>query len=141
MVALVESVLAVSDRSDKALSRIGDLTRGAGVDLSAALGRLQARLDAFDALGIDAGALRFDASFGRNIDYYDGFVFELSARDATGGELRLGGGGRYDRLFGALGRPDEFSAVGAALRPEAIALALNLDAVGGGSGAGKELAR
>jgi ATP phosphoribosyltransferase regulatory subunit len=141
MVTLVESVLAVRDRSDAALARIGDLARAAGVDLSPALERLQARLDAFAALGIDAGALRFDASFGRNIDYYDGFVFELSAPDATGGELRLGGGGRYDRLFEALGRPGAFSAVGAALRPEAIASALNLDAVGGGTEGARELAR
>ncbi len=144
IVTLVEAVLAVQDRSDKALATLADLFSGAGVDLSAPLDRLKARLDALGAKGVDADALSFDANFGRNIDYYDGFVFELTATDPSGGELRLGGGGRYDRLFAALGRPNEFSAVGAALRPEAIAAAIAAQQspeTPGGAGAAKELAR
>jgi len=75
-------------------------------------------MDAFDqrlnfmaARGVDMGAVRFAASFARNLDYYTGFVFEAGAPDA---EPAIGGG-RYDRLLATLGAKTDIPAVGAAI--------------------------
>ena len=54
---------------------------------------------------------RFSTSFGRRIDYYSGFVFEVHdpARPDIG---PLVGGGRYDRLLRRLGAERDVPAVG-----------------------------
>ena len=46
--------------------------------------------------------VRFTAHFGRNMEYYTGFVFELWSRDAEG-PVQVAGGGRYDTLMEMLG--------------------------------------
>jgi ATP phosphoribosyltransferase regulatory subunit len=66
------------------------------------------------ARGIDVSQIRFATAFGRNLDYYTGFVFE--ARDpnrAAAGVIV--GGGRYDQLLRSLGAAAEVPAVGAAI--------------------------
>ncbi|MEM9096874.1 MAG: ATP phosphoribosyltransferase regulatory subunit, partial [Pseudomonadota bacterium] len=56
---------------------------------------------------------------------YDGFVFEMAApsHEPGAGEVKLGGGGRYDHLFKALRASAPIPSVGAALRPEAMVAA------------------
>jgi ATP phosphoribosyltransferase regulatory subunit len=76
------------------------------------------RLAAFSAVGLDVAAIAFDAAFGRNLEYYSGFVFEV----ITPGRPDLpplAGGGRYDAMTGRLGAPGTVPAVGAMIRPEA----------------------
>lgn len=132
--SLIEAVLAVKGSSAPALARLRDLARAAQIELAPALDQLEARLDALSAAGVDIYTLPFDAAFGRNLEYYDGFVFEMS--DPTGAAGRLAGGGRYDRLFRELGAPDSAAdGVGVALWPEAIVAAAGEGALGGGSGA------
>ena len=58
----------------------------------------------------------FDANFGRNLEYYDGFVFEMTTE--TGAQLATGG--RYDALTRALGLGAATAAVGAVIRPAAV---------------------
>lgn len=73
------------------------------------------------ASGLDLRTARFDANLGRELSYYDGFVFECHAADGT----VLGGGGRYDGLLSALsGGALHSGAVGAMLRPDRIAAML-----------------
>ena len=116
--ALIEAVLAVEGPSGAALDRLGELAAGAGIDLSSALGAFEARLDALAHHGVDAGALPFRAAFGRNLEYYSGFVFELQA--AGRDDLPpLAGGGRYDAMTRRLGAGAAVPAVGAMIRPEA----------------------
>lgn len=87
--------------------------------LEAAIAALEARIAALEARGVATGGFRYDADFGRNLDYYDGFVFEMQSRRADGGVDKLGGGGRYDGLCRALAPDAPFGGVGVALRPEA----------------------
>lgn len=54
-----------------------------------------------DALVGEPGWLRFDLSIVRGLAYYTGIVFELF--DAQGKFRAVAGGGRYDRLLGAIG--------------------------------------
>ncbi len=68
-------------------------------------------LDALKAAGIDLAPMTFSAEFGRRLDYYTGFVFEIhdSKRPGAG---QIIGGGRYDRLLDLLGADGSVPAVG-----------------------------
>lgn len=112
---LIEAVLAVSGPAPEALEALRQL---AGAALAPALDRFEARLEALQAAGIDTARLPFDADFGRKLEYYDGFVFEITAADRD--DLPpLAGGGRYDAMTLRLGASAPVPAVGAMLRPEA----------------------
>ncbi len=118
-VALLEAVLAVEAPSGEALARYRDLAAEMP-GLAPAVDRFAARLDALDAAGLDAGALPFQASFGRTaLEYYDGFVFGAVAPGRA--DLpAIANGGRYDALTRVLGRGRSIPAVGAIIRPEAL---------------------
>lgn len=113
--AMIEAVLAVKGRSDEALAALRAMSLA---PMATALDRMEARLDALTARGVDAGALPFDAAFGRGLEYYDGFVFEFRSRRP--GLPPLGGGGRYDALTAILGGGKGAPAVGGIVRPEAM---------------------
>ena len=66
------------------------------------LAAMEARLAALAALGVDPARVSFAAHFGRNMEYYTGFVFELWSRDREG-PVQVAGGGRYDTLLETLG--------------------------------------
>ena len=76
-------------------------------------------MEALSQQGIDPNNLMFDANFGRNLEYYDGFVFEMRVQ---GGEAHppLAGGGRYDALTVRLGAESPVPAIGGIIRPEAV---------------------
>ena len=64
--------------------------------------------------------IRFSTAFGRSLDYYTGFVFELHDRAATpNGPLVAGG--RYDELLTRLGAKSPIPAVGFAVWIERVA--------------------
>ena len=88
--------------------------------LTGAIDGLAARIDALRERNVALETLRYDADFGRNLEYYDGFVFEMQHRLPDGGVEKLGGGGRYDKLFKRLSPQPPITGVGAALRPEAV---------------------
>jgi ATP phosphoribosyltransferase regulatory subunit len=66
------------------------------------------------ARGLDLSTLVFSANFGRNLDYYTGFVFEAHRPDGEAGRPVIGGG-RYDGLLRRLGASQDIPAVGAAI--------------------------
>ena len=82
-----------------------------GLDLAPALAGFTARLDALETAGVDVANLEFSADFGRRLDYYTGFVFEIhSASRKDAGQIV--GGGRYDRLLALLGAETHIPATG-----------------------------
>jgi ATP phosphoribosyltransferase regulatory subunit len=88
--------------------------------LDPAVARLERRLAALAARGIDLAALRFDASHGRTtMEYYDGFVFAFTAADPA--LPPVASGGRYDALTRVLGGGREIPAVGGVIRPGLLA--------------------
>lgn len=116
---LIEQALTVRGPSGAALGRLRALMAEAGADLTATLDRFEARLDALNRAGIDAEEIPFDAAFGRSLEYYDGFVFEVQATGRP--DLPpLAGGGRYDAMTGRLGATAPIPAVGGMIRPEAV---------------------
>ncbi|AZO22432.1 ATP phosphoribosyltransferase regulatory subunit [Mesorhizobium sp. M1E.F.Ca.ET.045.02.1.1] len=81
----------------------------AGLSLGAALENFAARASAIEAHGLPVEKIRYDAAFGRPLDYYTGLVFEIAAAD---GDRPLVGGGRYDRLLTLLGAKKPIPGVG-----------------------------
>ena len=70
----------------------------------------------------DIGNLRFATAFGRGVDYYTGFEFEL--HHGGGGSEPLVGGGRYDGLLSQLGANEPIAAVGFSIWVDALARAV-----------------
>ena len=112
--AVLERFLAVSGDPDKASATLRALARDARLDLTAALDAFDARLGFIAARGLDVASLAFATNFGRNLDYYTGFVFEAHRPDGEPGRPVVGGG-RYDGLLRRLGAAGDIPAVGAAI--------------------------
>ena len=111
---VIERFLAVSGDPDAASAKLRALAHDAQLDLAAALDVFDARLGFIAARGLDVSKLTFGASFGRNLDYYTGFVFEARDPDAPDAQPVIGGG-RYDGLLRRLGASQDIPAVGAAI--------------------------
>lgn len=112
-------LLAVKGPAPRALEQIRALMNAAGIALKAPLAAMERRLKALGALGLAPEAISFEARFGRNMEYYTGFVFELWSRDAEG-PVQVAGGGRYDGLLEALGAGRSIPAIGCAIRTERV---------------------
>lgn len=115
---IITAFLAISGTPDQALAQLRKLTGAANLDLTAALEALESRIDFMVARGIDISKIRFSTSFGRGLDYYTGFEFELH-RQGNGVEP-LCAGGRYDGLLGQLGAAEPIPAVGFSIWIEAL---------------------
>lgn len=89
----------------------------------AAVQRYHRRIEAMRGEGLDPEAFFFAAPFGRNLEYYTGFVFQIEA-DAALGPLQVAGGGRYDDLLSDIGSPVPVSAVGCAIGTEQLLAAI-----------------
>ena len=116
---LIAGVLGVSGPAPKALAEIRKLAKAARVDLDETIDGMEARLAALKPLKVDPSRVTFAARFGRNMEYYTGFVFELWSRDREGA-VQIAGGGRYDRLLENFGAPANTPAVGCAIRTERV---------------------
>ncbi|ETD82402.1 ATP phosphoribosyltransferase regulatory subunit [Rhodobacter capsulatus] len=116
-VARLDALFALRCTADRAPAQLNDLGIAA---LAPAIARLERRLAALDARGIDLTALAFEASHGRTtMEYYDGFVFSFETADP--GFPPIASGGRYDALTRVLGGGREIPAVGGVIRPGLVA--------------------
>jgi ATP phosphoribosyltransferase regulatory subunit len=112
--ALIERFLAIAGDADEAAAQLRVFASDTKLKLDAALDLLESRTGFLAARGIDVGCIRFSTAFGRGLDYYTGFVFEL--QDVGGGENGpVVAGGRYDGLLSRLGSPMPIPAVGFAV--------------------------
>jgi ATP phosphoribosyltransferase regulatory subunit len=107
---LVKRYLAIEGPAEEAAAAIAAFAAEAGLDLAKPLQAFRWRLQLLETRGVDAAGLRFEAAFGRQLDYYTGFMFEMHDRARPGGQIV--GGGRYDRLLALLGAPAPVPAVG-----------------------------
>jgi ATP phosphoribosyltransferase regulatory subunit len=123
----IAAFLAISGPAAKAIEKVRSLTKSVGVSLEPQLKALTARLATLKSLGIGQERVTFAARFGRNWEYYTGFVFEMWSRDAEG-DVQVAGGGRYDTLLQQLGAKRAVPAVGCAIRTERVLAARNVGA-------------
>jgi ATP phosphoribosyltransferase regulatory subunit len=117
--ALVDKFLSVTGEARAAIENIRALANAAGVSFDIPLGVMAKRLGTLKSSGIEDRRVSFAARFGRNMEYYTGFVFELWSRDAEGA-VQIAGGGRYDTLLEQLGAKRSIPAVGFVIRTERV---------------------
>ena len=122
--SLIESYLKISGPAPDACIELQAAIGKAGPRSARAVAAFARRLDLMTAAGIDATAIAFSAEFGRNLEYYTGFVFDIVS-PALGEKLPIAGGGRYDNLLHAVGAPRDVQAVGCAIHTERLLSALN----------------
>ena len=118
--ALIERFLAVAGDPDEAVAELRALAQEAGLALDGALDLLESRTGFLAARGIDVARIQFSTAFGRGVDYYTGFVFELHDGQSCGSG-QLVAGGRYDGLLMRIGSPTAIPAVGFAVWIERLA--------------------
>jgi ATP phosphoribosyltransferase regulatory subunit len=126
-VALLESYTGIRGPARKTIRRLADLTRAHKIDLSGALDAFRRRLDLLEAAGAPVGDAEFSAEFGRNLEYYTGFVFEIVVPQ-LGPRSPIAGGGRYDSLLADVGAPVEVPAVGSSIHTERLLAVLDGEA-------------
>ena len=119
---VITKLFGISGPAQQAVDEIRALLKTAGIKLDAPMAAMDARLKAITALGVDPSRVLFTAHFGRNMEYYTGFVFEFWSRDSEG-PVQVAGGGRYDALMEILGASKPVSAIGCALRTERMLVA------------------
>ena len=128
IVKLIDDFLGLTLAPKDAAPRIRELTAKAGISIEPRLEALEKRFAAIEAKGFDLSKARFQAGFGRRLEYYTGFVFELQVPD-LGPEKVIAGGGRYDGLLRSLGAEQPVPAVGCAFTVERLARALKAKGV------------
>jgi ATP phosphoribosyltransferase regulatory subunit len=107
---LIKRFLAIAGDPEDALSQLRALAADARLDITAAIDQFESRIGLMAKRGIDTGMTRFSTSFGRGLDYYTGFEFELHSKGD--GVEPLVAGGRYDGLMTQLGAHTPIPAVG-----------------------------
>jgi ATP phosphoribosyltransferase regulatory subunit len=117
--AIIKRFLAIAGDPRDAITQLRSLASDAGLDITAAIDALESRVDFMAARGIDTALTRFSTAFGRGLDYYTGFEFELHAKG--NGIEPLVAGGRYDGLLTQLGSTSAIPAVGFSVWVEALA--------------------
>jgi ATP phosphoribosyltransferase regulatory subunit len=116
--AIIKRFLAISGDPGDAVAQLRALAADAKLDISAAIDQLESRIGFMAARGIDLHRVRFSTSFGRGLDYYTGFEFELHGHG--NGAEPLVAGGRYDGLMTQLGSVAPIPAVGFSVWVEAL---------------------
>jgi ATP phosphoribosyltransferase regulatory subunit len=117
---LIERFLSIAGDPDSAAAELRALAADAGIDLDAALKLFETRTGFLAARGVDVTRIKFSTAFGRGLDYYTGFVFELhDPNTRVAGQLVAGG--RYDGLLTRLGARTPIPAIGFSVWIERVA--------------------
>jgi ATP phosphoribosyltransferase regulatory subunit len=125
----IDAYLAVRGTPHEVLDKINTLADDLGDAMRAAADTYGARLEHMAAAGLDCGSFEFAAVFGRALEYYTGFVFQVEVPDPAGGVIAIAGGGRYDNMLSDIGAAEPVPAVGCAIHTERLAAAVQ----GGGA--------
>jgi ATP phosphoribosyltransferase regulatory subunit len=115
---IITRFLSISGDPDDAVAQLRQLASDARLDITAAIDQLESRVGFMAARGIDVGKTRFSTAFGRGLDYYTGFEFEV--HHTGNGTEPLVAGGRYDGLMTQLGSATPIPAVGFSIWVEAL---------------------
>jgi ATP phosphoribosyltransferase regulatory subunit len=133
---IIKRFLAIAGDPDASAAKLRALTTDAKLNITAAIDEFESRVGFMAARGIDVRNTRFSTSFGRGLDYYTGFEFEL--HNSGNGVEPLVAGGRYDGLMTQLGSKTPIPAVGFSVWVETLTeIGRGPGAAGSTSAAGK----
>lgn len=116
----IKRFLAISGAPSDAVEQLRALAADGQLDITAAIDAFESRIGFMAQRGIDVAKTRFSTSFGRGLDYYTGFEFELHRKGNCDDPLVAGG--RYDRLLTQLGAAEPIPAVGFSIWIESLTL-------------------
>jgi ATP phosphoribosyltransferase regulatory subunit len=117
-IGIIKRFLAIAGEPDGAVKQLRALASDAKLNITAAIDQLESRVGFMAKRGIDTRKTRFSTSFGRGLDYYTGFEFELHHKG--NGSEPLVAGGRYDGLMTQLGSAAPIPAVGFSIWVDAL---------------------
>ncbi len=115
---IIKRFLAISGDPGEAVAQLRSLAANARLDIDGAIDQLESRVGFMVARGVDVRKTRFSTAFGRGLDYYTGFEFEVHAKG--NGAEPLVAGGRYDGLMTQLGSAKPIPAVGFSIWVETL---------------------
>ncbi|MGS4885367.1 ATP phosphoribosyltransferase regulatory subunit [Roseibium sp. MB-4] len=116
----LKSYLAIMTDGANAVTALNAFAAKYDLDLRQPIAAFEQRLEALTNKGIEPARLAFAADFGRRLDYYSGFVFEIHGGIETH-DGPLVGGGRYDKLVTLLGAQTDVPAIGFSMWLDRIA--------------------
>ena len=116
--SIIKRFLSIAGDPNEAVAQLRALAADAKLDIDAGIDQLESRVGFVAARGIEVRKTRFSTAFGRGLDYYTGFEFEL--HKAGNGAEPLVAGGRYDGLMTQLGAARPIPAVGFSVWVEAL---------------------
>jgi ATP phosphoribosyltransferase regulatory subunit len=117
-IGIIKRFLAIAGEPESAVKQLRALASDAKLNITAVIDQFESRVGFMLKRGIDTRKTRFSTSFGRGLDYYTGFEFELH-RKGNGSEP-LVAGGRYDGLMTQLGSAAPIPAVGFSIWVDAL---------------------
>ncbi|MCP4619731.1 MAG: ATP phosphoribosyltransferase regulatory subunit [Bradyrhizobium sp.] len=117
-IGIIKRFLAITGEPEGAVKQLRVLASDAKLDITAAIDQFENRVGFMVKRGIDIRKTRFSTSFGRGLDYYTGFEFELHHKG--NGSEPLVAGGRYDGLMTQLGSREPIPAVGFSIWVDAL---------------------
>ncbi|MBG1233467.1 ATP phosphoribosyltransferase regulatory subunit [Aestuariivirga litoralis] len=112
-VTALESYLALEGGAEDIAAKLGNVP--GAENFAAAAASFSQRLAALEEQGLNPKRFHFSANFGREIEYYTGFVFQVEA-----GGIAIAGGGRYDDMLSDLGASTRIPALGFAIHTERV---------------------
>ncbi len=119
---LLDAYIKLTGPARAAPDNVRALLKGTGLDIDPALARFDERLRLAAQEGLDISDAPFAGGFGRQFEYYTGFVFEVLS-PVLALSAPIAGGGRYDRLVEAIGGTS-IAAVGSAIHADRLLLAV-----------------
>jgi len=117
-IGIIKRFLAIAGEPAGAVAQLRALASDAKLNITAAIDQFESRVGFMAKRGIDTKKTRFSTAFGRGLDYYTGFEFELHHRG--NGAEPLVAGGRYDSLMTQLGSAAPIPAVGFSIWVDAL---------------------
>jgi ATP phosphoribosyltransferase regulatory subunit len=117
---VLKRFLSIAGNPDDAVAELRALATDARLDITASIDQFESRVGFMAARGIDVKQSRFSTAFGRGLDYYTGFEFEVHHR--SNGVEPLVAGGRYDGLMTQLGAQTPIPAVGFSVWVDALSM-------------------
>lgn len=121
---LLDAYIKLSTPAQGATDAVRSLLKGTSIEIEPALARFEERMRLTSQEGIDISEAAFSGGFGRQFEYYTGFVFEIVS-PILGDDTPLAGGGRYDRLVETISSSNQsIAAVGSAIHAERLLLAV-----------------
>lgn len=111
----INAYLDIHGKPEEICDRICRLAPSDNGAFGTACAALKERLELFDLAAIPGGSASFAAEFGRSLEYYTGFVFQIEVTDKDRAPLVIAGGGRYDNMVSDIGKCAKVPAVGCAI--------------------------